>query len=62
MELTHSMSRIVRIPLCLMIANLEIRCDAALLLLHAVLLHPYFIEISGAATASVPQLVVIYHC
>lgn len=62
MELTLSMSRVVRISLRLMIANLEIRRDAALLLLHAAPVHPYFIEISGAAAASVALLRVIYHC
>lgn len=57
------MSRIIRILLRLIIANLEIRRDAALLrLLHGAQVHPYFIEISRAAAVSVAVLGVIYHC
>lgn len=56
------MSHIIRISLRLIIANLEIRRDAALLLLHSAQVHPYFIEISGAAAVSVALLGVIYHC
>lgn len=64
MELTPTMSHIIRITLRLIIANLEIQRDAAvlLLLLHAAAVHPYFIEISGAAAVSVALLPVIYHC
>ena len=62
MELTPTMSHIIRITLRLIIANLEIRRDVAVLLLHAAAVHPYFIEISGAAAVSVALLPVIYHC
>lgn len=58
------MSQIIRIPLRLIIANLKIRRDTApfLLLLLLLQVHPYFIEISGAAAVSVALLRVIYHC
>lgn len=67
MELTPTMSHIIRIPLRLIIANLEIRHDAAQLLPRSAAQrraqpHPYFIEISGAAAVSVALLRVIYHC
>lgn len=58
------MSQIIRIPLRLIIANLKIWRDTApfLLLLLLLQVHPYFIEISGAAAVSVALLRVIYHC
>lgn len=57
------MSQIIRIPLRLIIANLKICRDTApFLLLLLLQVHPYFIEISGAAAVSVALLRVIYHC
>lgn len=56
------MSRIIRIPPRLISANLQIRLDAAPLVPLSAPLHPYFIEISGAAAGAGAQLRVIYHC
>lgn len=56
------MSQIIRIPLRLIIANLKICRDTAPFLLLLLQVHPYFIEISGAAAVSVALLRVIYHC